>query len=170
MKSTAFAAALMGAASALAVVPALAQTKVTNQGITDTEIVIGTIRTSAVRSAGASPVSNGMLLRVDEINAAGGINGRKLRLIIEDTPTTRRRRCSPAQKLVEKDKVLAIIGGDGFAPGHSPSQDILFRPPASSSSSRSPRPSSPTSSILAEPQERLKFSNLLPYVESTRAR
>jgi branched-chain amino acid transport system substrate-binding protein len=168
MKSTAFAAALMGAASALAVVPALAQTKVTNQGISDTEIVIGTHQdlSGPIKTWGV-PVSNGMKLAVEEINAAGGINGRKLRLIIEDSAYDPKKAVLASQKLVEKDKVLAVIGGMGSAPVIA-SQDILFDagvfqlfPLTAAEFTYKFDP--------AKPQERLKFSNLLPYVESTRA-
>ena len=42
MKLHALKLALLGAAVTLAAVPAAAQTKVTNQGISDTEIVLGT--------------------------------------------------------------------------------------------------------------------------------
>jgi len=168
MKSTALVAALMGAASALAVVPALAQTKVTNQGITPTEIVIGTHQdlSGPIKTWGV-PVSNGMKLAVEEINAAGGINGRKLRLIIEDSAYDPKKAVLASQKLVEKDKVLAVIGGMGSAPVIA-SQDILFDagvfqlfPLTAAEFTYKFDP--------AKPQERLKFSNLLPYVESTRA-
>ena len=65
--------------------PALAQTKVTNQGISPTEIVIGTHQDlSGPIKAWGVPVLNGMKLAVDEINAAGGIHGRKIKLIAED--------------------------------------------------------------------------------------
>jgi branched-chain amino acid transport system substrate-binding protein len=168
MKSTALVAALMGAASALAVMPALAQTKVTNQGISDTEIVIGTHQdlSGPIKTWGV-PVSNGMKLAVEEINAAGGINGRKLRLIIEDSAYDPKKAVLASQKLVEKDKVLAVIGGMGSAPVIA-SQDILFDagvfqlfPLTAAEFTYKFDP--------AKPQERLKFSNLLPYVESTRA-
>jgi ABC-type branched-subunit amino acid transport system substrate-binding protein len=168
MKSTALVAALMGAASALAVMPALAQTKATNQGITPTEIVIGTHQdlSGPIKTWGV-PVSNGMKLAVEEINTAGGINGRKLRLIIEDSAYDPKKAVLASQKLVEKDKVLAIIGGMGSAPVIA-SQDILFDagvfqlfPLTAAEFTYKFDP--------AKPQERLKFSNLLPYVESTRA-
>lgn len=48
-------------------------------------------------------------LAVDEINAAGGLLGRKVELISEDSvnPQTA---VTKAQKLIERDKVIAIIG------------------------------------------------------------
>jgi len=46
----------------------------------------------------------------DRINAAGGINGRKIELLVRDTATTPANAISLAKKLIEEDKVLAIIG------------------------------------------------------------
>lgn len=168
MRTTSFMALAVGAASALSGLPALAQTKVTNQGISPTEITIGTHQdlSGPIKTWGV-PVANGMKLAVDEINAAGGINGRKLRLIIEDSAYDPKKAVLASQKLVEKDKVLAVIGGMGSAPVIA-SQDILFDagvlqlfPLTAAEFTYKFDP--------AKPQERLKFSNLLPYVESTRA-
>jgi branched-chain amino acid transport system substrate-binding protein len=39
------------------------------------------------------PVSNGMKMAVDEINAAGGIHGRKLKLVLEDSGYDPSARC-----------------------------------------------------------------------------
>src|SRR5271169_624281 len=72
-------------ALALTHLPATAQTKVTNEGISANEIVIGTHQDlSGPIKVWGVPVSNGMKMAVEEINAAGGINGRKLRMILED--------------------------------------------------------------------------------------
>ncbi len=80
-------------ALALTQLPAVAQTKVTNEGISATEIVIGTHQDlSGPIKVWGVPVSNGMKMAVEEINAAGGINGRKIKLILEDNgydPKTR---------------------------------------------------------------------------------
>ncbi len=46
----------------------------------------------------------------EEINAAGGINGHLLDLIIEDTVGDETKTVNAVNKLIEKDKVLAIIG------------------------------------------------------------
>src|ERR1700730_678862 len=68
-------------ALALTQLPAAAQTKVTNEGISASEIVIGTHQdlSGPIKMWGV-PVSNGMKMAVEEINAAGGIQGRKLRM------------------------------------------------------------------------------------------
>ena len=53
---------------------------------------------------------NAAMLAVDELNAAGGINGRKVQLFIEDDGASPKGAVSAAQKLVDIDKVEAIIG------------------------------------------------------------
>ncbi|MBF0527483.1 MAG: ABC transporter substrate-binding protein, partial [Deltaproteobacteria bacterium] len=50
-------------------------------------------------------------IALDEINAAGGINGQKLALIIEDTTGKPEVARSAVEKLISKDKVLALCGG-----------------------------------------------------------
>src|SRR5436190_11605051 len=104
------------AVSALALthLPASAQTKVTNDGISPTEIVIGTHQdlSGPIKMWGV-PISNGMKLAVDEINAAGGIHGRKLKLIIEDSGYDPRKAVLVTQKMIEKDKIFVNLGSMG---------------------------------------------------------
>lgn len=52
-----------------------------------------------------------MELAVEEINAKGGINSRKVELFIEDDQTDPKTAVSAYQKLVHVDKVEALIGG-----------------------------------------------------------
>jgi branched-chain amino acid transport system substrate-binding protein len=47
---------------------------------------------------------------VDEVNAGGGINGRKLELIVEDDQTSPEAAVRAARKLIDIDKVVAIMG------------------------------------------------------------
>jgi len=47
---------------------------------------------------------------VDKINSEGGINGKKLELIIADTEADPAKTASIAKKFIYKDKVVAIIG------------------------------------------------------------
>ncbi|NDP42290.1 MAG: ABC transporter substrate-binding protein [Aromatoleum sp.] len=58
----------------------------------------------------------GVNLAVDEINAAGGVLGRKIDLIAEDSvnPQTA---STKAERLIERDKVVAIIGEISSASG-----------------------------------------------------
>jgi len=152
----------------LAVGPTFAQTKVTNQGISAEEIVIGTHQdlSGPIKGWGV-PVSNGMKLAVDEINAAGGVHGRKLKLILEDSGYDPKKAVLATQKMIEKDKIFVNLGSMG-SPTVLAAQDItldagvlqLFPLTAAEFTFKF----DPTKA-----QERLKFNNLLPYVESTRA-
>ena len=155
-------------ALALSVLPASAQTKVTNEGISATEIVFGTHQdlSGPIKFWGV-PVSNGMKMAVEEINAAGGINGRKLKMILEDSGYDPKRAVLASQKMIERDKIFAMVGPMG-SPTVLAAQDILFDagvlqlfPLTAAEFTFKFDP--------AKPQERLKFNNLLPYVESTRA-
>ena len=47
---------------------------------------------------------------VEKINAAGGVNGRKIELIVKDTGGSPEKAVSLAKQLIEEEKVLAIIG------------------------------------------------------------
>jgi branched-chain amino acid transport system substrate-binding protein len=102
---------LVLAALALAFTPlALAQT----QGVADGEILLGTAQDLSGPIVSLSkPVVNGMLMRVDEINAAGGIHGRKLRLVVEDHGYDPKKAVLAAQKMTQRDKIFATVGSIG---------------------------------------------------------
>lgn len=98
-----FTAALMGSQCAMAQ---------QQPGLTPTAIRIGTF--GALTGPGylyGKLAMNGVDVVFDEVNAAGGINGRKLELVREDD------RCDPAgaigavQKLIHQEQVFALIGG-----------------------------------------------------------
>lgn len=83
-------------------------------GVTATEILIGEVQpmsgpASLIGKAGAA----GSKLAIAEINAAGGINGRKLRAIYEDDGYVPARSVSALKKLVDSDKVFALTGTTG---------------------------------------------------------
>lgn len=152
----------------LTCLPAVAQTKVTNEGISASEIVIGTHQdlSGPIKGWGV-PVSNGMKMAVEEINAAGGVQGRKIRLVVEDSGYDPKKAVLASQKLIERDKIFAMVGPMG-SPTVLAAQDILLDagvlqlfPLTAAEFTFKFDP--------AKPQERLKFNNLLPYVESTRA-
>ncbi len=164
--------ALSTVSMAALAIPAMAQTpaatKVTDQGISATEIVIGTHQdlSGPIKGWGVA-VANGMKFAVDEINLAGGINGRKLRLILEDSGYDPKKAVLATQKMLEKDKIFANLGSMG-SPTVAAAQDIVLDagvlhlfPLTAAEFTFKFDP--------AKPQERLKFNNLLPYVESTRA-
>ena len=101
---------------------ALAQT----QGVAANEIVIGSMQDlSGPIVAFSKQLKAGMEMKVDEINAAGGINGRKLKLIVEDHGYDPKKAVLATQKLVQKDKIFAMVGTIG-TPTALASMPILF--------------------------------------------
>src|SRR6185369_14008989 len=100
----------------LALASSLAGAQNATQGVTKTEITLGSIQDLSGPIAGfGKQVRNGMLLRVDEINEQGGINGRKLKLIVEDSAYDPKKAVLAAQKLVNQDKIFIMIGHIGTA-------------------------------------------------------
>lgn len=55
-------------------------------------------------------IRNGFQLAADEINAAGGINGDKLQLVIEDEQGKKEEAINVFKKLIFQDKVLMVFG------------------------------------------------------------
>ena len=54
---------------------------------------------------------NGVVMAADEINQAGGIRGRKIDVVIEDDRGSPEEAARLTAKLIDKDKVIAIIAG-----------------------------------------------------------
>ena len=54
---------------------------------------------------------NGVLMAASEVNQAGGINGRKIDIVIEDDKGSPEEAARLTAKLIDQDKVVAIIGG-----------------------------------------------------------
>jgi branched-chain amino acid transport system substrate-binding protein len=107
---------LLASALALAAGPLFAQSKAAPQGVSKDEILIGSIQDLSGPIAGfGKQVRNGMLLRVDEINEQGGIAGRRLKLIVEDSAYDPKKAVLAAQKLVNQDKIFIMAGHIGTA-------------------------------------------------------
>jgi branched-chain amino acid transport system substrate-binding protein len=53
---------------------------------------------------------NGVQLAVDEINAGGGVNGKKIELVVEDDQGRPEQAKTVVQKLISQDKVQAVLG------------------------------------------------------------
>ncbi len=79
------------------------------QGVTDNEILIGDVMpfTGAVAVAGLAH-NIGLRFAISEVNAAGGIHGRKIRLIAEDDGYVPTRTVQAVRKLIHVDKVFSI--------------------------------------------------------------
>jgi branched-chain amino acid transport system substrate-binding protein len=81
-----------------------------------TSFAAGTIKIGALFAVTGSaaflgePERNSAKMVVDEINATGGVNGRKLELVVYDTAGDATKAVQLATRLIKDDKVLAIIG------------------------------------------------------------
>ena len=83
-------------------------------GITKQEIVIGSILDlSGPAALLGIPTRDGMLMRIEEANATGGIHGRTLRLIIEDSAYDPKRGALAARKLIQHNNVFAFLANLG---------------------------------------------------------
>src|SRR6202035_4993988 len=67
-------------------------------------------------AASGTYVVNGAKIAADEINAKGGVLGKKLELIIEDNKSNPTEAAAVAEKLIVRDKVPVMMGawGSGF--------------------------------------------------------
>ena len=105
-------AGLAAAALSLAV-PALAQTA---PGVTATEIKLGAwIPLTGPVAIYGVPQRAGSDAYFGMINAAGGINGRKITYLVEDNAYNPQRTVAAARKLISSDNVLAIVSPNGTA-------------------------------------------------------
>lgn len=84
------------------------------RGVTDKEIVLGThLDLSGPVAAGMPHIRNGMQMRIDEVNEAGGINGRKIRIVVEDNAGQPQMAVRATDKLLRSDDVFAIVNPFG---------------------------------------------------------
>jgi branched-chain amino acid transport system substrate-binding protein len=83
-------------------------------GFAQAPIKIGVIQPlSGAVAASGNYVRMGAEISRDWINARGGINGRKVELVIEDNKSDPKEAASAAEKLIVRDKVPAIMGAWG---------------------------------------------------------
>ena len=84
--------------------------KIYGPGVTDTEIKLGQTMPYSGPVAGYSTVGRAMAAYFTKVNAEGGVNGRKLKLISLDDAFTPPKTVEQTRRLVEQDEVLAIFG------------------------------------------------------------
>jgi len=87
-------------------------------GVTDTEIKLGThMPLTGIAGIYGNAIVPGMQAYIDFINdTEGGVNGRKITLLVEDDAFNPSQTNSVVRKLVEQDGVFAILSGLGTAP------------------------------------------------------
>ena len=85
-------------------------------GLTSTTIKLGiTVPLTGIASPGYNKIPGAMKAYFDYVNANGGVNGRKITLVVKDDqyiPTTA---VAKANELILKDKVFALVGTLGTA-------------------------------------------------------
>ena len=160
MKTAMLAVGVVLAAGALAGV-ALAQNE--SRGVSKTEIVLGmhTDLSGPAATYGVSS-SNAVKMRFDEVNDKGGIHGRKIRLVVEDTQYQVPRAVQAGAKLINRDRIFAMV-----APLGTPMNNALFKDQFDAgvpnlfplSAARS----------MYEPFNKLKFYGAASYVDQVRA-
>ena len=148
--------------AALAFNASLALAQPAPQGVSKTEITVGTIQDLSGPIAGfGKQIRNGMMMRVAEANELGGVHGRKIKLVVEDSAYDPRKAVLGAQKLVNQDKIFAMVAHLGTAQNMA-AMPVLFEknvvnlfPIAAARE-------------MYEPFHRLKYSNAATYYDQMR--
>jgi len=101
---------MLAGAAAMALAMATLATSGKAQGVSDTEILIGSNQDMSGIFAGfGAPAMNAAKLYLDEVNANGGVHGRTIRLIVEDHAYQLPKAMQGLNKLVNSDKVFAML-------------------------------------------------------------
>jgi branched-chain amino acid transport system substrate-binding protein len=99
---------------------ALAFALLVSAGVHAQDIKIGgLLETSGFVASLGQPGLDGAMLAVEQVNAAGGINGRKVQFVNVNSESDNTKTVSGAKRLIEQEKVIAIVGpmssGSSFA-------------------------------------------------------
>jgi len=108
--------AALAAALAVALVGCASGTKTTattSGGASDTMKIGAIVSLTGTYAGLGAPEKKTLELEVKRINDAGGINGKKIEVIIEDDGTDEAKAVAAATKLIDQDKVIALIGATG---------------------------------------------------------
>jgi branched-chain amino acid transport system substrate-binding protein len=145
----------------LLAVPAFAAEPV--RGVTNNEIVIGTYTDlSGVTAMWGVNNSNSWRMVFDQVNAAGGINGRKIRYIVEDNQYQVPRSVQAANKLINRDGVFIMVANGGTPMNNAVMPDQLAKGVANVFPLTSAR-------SMYEPLHHLKFGLGSSYYDQIRA-
>lgn len=154
---------VIGVVTAAVALAGVAAAQKEQRGVTKTEIVLGmhTDLSGPAATYGVSS-SNAVKMRFDEVNDKGGIQGRKIRLVVEDTQYQVPRAVQAGAKLINRDRIFAMVAGLG-----TPMNNALFKDQFDAgvpnlfplSAARS----------MYEPFHKLKFYGAASYVDQVRA-
>src|ERR1700744_3472356 len=151
---------LMAIALAVAVPTMAAEPQ---RGVTDTDIVIGTYTDlSGVTAMWGVNNSNSWRMVFDQVNAAGGINGRKIKYVVEDNQYQIPRSVQAANKLINRDGVFFMVANGGTPMNNAVMPEQLAKGVANIFPLTSAR-------SMYEPLNHLKFGLGSSYYDQTRA-
>ena len=155
---------LVGAALALALITGTAaQAADPVRGVTATEIVIGQITDlSGVTAVQGVNNSDAVHMAFDEINAKGGIHGRKIKHIVEDNQYQVPRAVQAMNKLLNNDNIFLTIGNGG-TPMNDANMPVQF-------GKNVPNLLPLTAArMMYEPYHKLKFGQFASYYDQMRS-
>ena len=132
------------------------------RGVKDTQIVIGTqTDLSGILAIWGVPHVNGMRMRFDEINEAGGVHGRTIDFVVEDSQYQVPLSVKAVNKLLNVDEVFAMLGAIG-TPNNNATFGRMFE-----ANVPSLFPLTAAKSMY-DPWHRLKFSFFVSYQNQVR--
>ena len=149
--------------AALALLAITLQPAQAQQGVSDDEIVIGA-HTALSGPAAIWGVDSTKLARMmfEEVNAKGGIHGRKIRYIVEDTQYQVPLAVKAVNKLLNRDKIFAMH----LALGTGHNNAVFKRQFAKNVPNLFPLTGAVS---MGEPFHKLKFQSLSTYRQQTRS-
>ena len=96
----------------------------TSPGVTDSEIVLGSWGPQDGPAGAYGVIDRTIAAYFKKVNDDGGINGRKIRFIYENDSYQPAKTVAAVKKLVEEDKIFAMVGGLG-TPNNAAVMDYL---------------------------------------------
>jgi branched-chain amino acid transport system substrate-binding protein len=133
------------------------------RGVTDNEIVIGTYTDlSGVTAMWGVNNSNAWRMAFDEANAAGGINGRKIKYIVEDNQYQVPRSVQAINKLINLDGIFMAVANGGTPMNNATMPEQLAKNVPNIFPLTSAR-------SMYEPFNKLKFGLAASYYDQVRA-
>ena len=135
----------------------------TARGVTDSGIVIGTYTDlSGVTAMWGVNNSNSWRMVFEQANAAGGINGRKIKYVLEDNQYQVPRSVQAANKLINRDGVFIMVANGGTPMNNAVMPEQLAKGVANVFPLTSAR-------SMYEPLNHLKFALGSSYYDQVRA-
>ena len=105
---------LAGSAGLLAAPAIVGRAYAATRGVTDTQITFGTMQDlSGVTAVQGVNNANAMRMVFDEVNAKGGIHGRKLKWVLEDMEYLVPKAVQAMNKLLNRDNIFFAVANGG---------------------------------------------------------